>query len=148
MIHCVVPENIHTLPTEGNGNSEGRGVQKTQFPRGWGGGMASWGLFPGAPSKTSELSKTNSCSVEQVLSYLTVNGLLKQEFFFYRWNFIKGRLDIFFPSSYSHGTPTPTCICYSWILLSMRNTAIIHREYLNLLPITIFSTLNHTESNS
>ena len=38
MIHCVVPENIHTLPTEGNGNSEGRGVQKRQFPRGWGGG--------------------------------------------------------------------------------------------------------------
>ena len=37
MIHFVVPENIHTLPTEGNGNSEGRGVQKTQFPRGWGG---------------------------------------------------------------------------------------------------------------
>ena len=37
MIHCVVPENIHTLPTERNGNSEGRGVQKTQFPRGWGG---------------------------------------------------------------------------------------------------------------
>ena len=34
------------------------------------------------------------------------------------------------------------------ILLSMRNTAIIHKEYLNLLPITIFSTLNHTESNS
>ena len=24
------------------------------------------------------------------------------------------------------------------ILLSMRNTAIIHKEYLNLLPITIF----------
>ena len=37
MIHCVVPENIHTPPTEGNGNSEGRGVQKMQFPRGWGG---------------------------------------------------------------------------------------------------------------
>ena len=23
--YCVVPENIHTLHTEGNGNSEGRG---------------------------------------------------------------------------------------------------------------------------
>ena len=34
------------------------------------------------------------------------------------------------------------------ILLSMRNTAIIHKEYLDLLPITIFSTLDHTESNS
>ena len=148
MIHCVVPENIHTLPTEGNGNSEGRGVQKTQFPRGWGGGMASWGLFPGAPSKTSELSKTNSCSVEQVLSYLTVNGLLKQEFFFIDEILLKVGWMFFFSSSYSHGTSTPTCICYSWIFLSMRNTAIIHKEYLNLLPITIFSTLNHTESNS
>ena len=39
VLHCVVAENIHTPPppTEGNGNSEGRGVQKTQFPRGWGG---------------------------------------------------------------------------------------------------------------
>ena len=81
MIHCVVPENIHTVPTKGNGNSEGRGSKKGSFRGVGGGGMASWGLFPGAPSKTSELSKTNSCSVEQVLSYLTVNGLLKQEFF-------------------------------------------------------------------
>ena len=147
MIHCVVPENIHTLPTEGNGNSEGRGSKKGNF-RGVGGGMASWGLFPGAPSKTSELSKTNSSSVEQVLSYLTVNGLLKQEFFFIDEILLKVGWMFFFSSSYSHVTSTPTCICYSWIFLSMRNTTIIHKEYLNLLPITIFSTLNHTESNS
>ena len=44
--------------------------------------MASWGLFPGALSKTRELSKTNSCSVEHVRNYLTVNGLLKKELFF------------------------------------------------------------------
>ena len=37
MIHCEVPENIHTLPTEGNGNSEGRGSKKGNF-RGVGGG--------------------------------------------------------------------------------------------------------------
>ena len=37
VIHCVVTETIDTPPppTEGNGNSEGRGVQKTQFPREW-----------------------------------------------------------------------------------------------------------------
>ena len=29
----------------------------------------------GAPSKTGELSKTNSCSVEQAISYFTVNDL-------------------------------------------------------------------------
>ena len=33
-LKCVVPENIHTLPTEGNGNSEGRGIQKYAFPMG------------------------------------------------------------------------------------------------------------------
>ena len=50
--HCVVPENIHTPPTEGIGNSReegGGGISKTQkfkamyeakleFPEGWGGG--------------------------------------------------------------------------------------------------------------
>ena len=34
---CVVPENIQPLsPTEGNGNSEGRGSKRRQFPRGYG----------------------------------------------------------------------------------------------------------------
>ena len=49
-LYCVVPENIHTPPTEGIGNSgEEEGVSKTQkfkamygakleFPEGWGGG--------------------------------------------------------------------------------------------------------------
>ena len=36
--HCVVPENIHTPPPPQKiiGNSEGRGVQRQLFPRGWG----------------------------------------------------------------------------------------------------------------
>ena len=29
----VVPENIHTLPTEGKGSSQGRGVQNRRFLR-------------------------------------------------------------------------------------------------------------------
>ena len=37
--------------------------------------MASRGLFSGAPSKTGELPKTNSLSVEQASRYCTVNGL-------------------------------------------------------------------------
>ena len=32
----AVPENIHTLPTEGKGGSQGRGVQMRRFPRGMG----------------------------------------------------------------------------------------------------------------
>ena len=43
---------------------------------GGGGGVSSRGLFPRDPSKTGELSKTNSRSVEQTLSYFTVDDLL------------------------------------------------------------------------
>ena len=39
-------------------------------------------FFSGAPSKTDELSKTNSRSVEQAISYFTLNDLLKQELLF------------------------------------------------------------------
>ena len=49
-----------------------------QFPREW--GAASPGLFPGAPSNTGVLLKTNSFSVEQALSCFTVDDLLKQEY--------------------------------------------------------------------
>ena len=42
------------------------------------GGVAPREFFPGAPSKIDELLKTISCSVEQAISYLTVNSLLKQ----------------------------------------------------------------------
>ena len=65
--------------TEGKGNSEGRGVQKDAISKGREWEVASWGLFLEAPSKIGELSKTNSCSVEQAVCYFTVNGLLKQE---------------------------------------------------------------------
>ena len=34
--YCVVPENIHTPPTEGIGNSREEG----EFPEGWGGHRA------------------------------------------------------------------------------------------------------------
>ena len=44
--------------------------------------MSSRGLFPGAPSKAAELSKTNSRFVDQALSYFTVDDLLKQELWF------------------------------------------------------------------
>ena len=49
-LHCVVPENIHTAPTEGIGNSREVGrvskapklkatyEDKLKFPEGWGGG--------------------------------------------------------------------------------------------------------------
>ena len=46
--------------------------------RGGGGGVASREFFPGSPCKIDELLKTNSCSVEQAISYLTVNSFLKQ----------------------------------------------------------------------
>ena len=46
--------------------------------------MASRGLFPGAPSKTGELSKTNSRSVEQALSYFTVELWFSAMIFHYR----------------------------------------------------------------
>ena len=41
-LNCVVPENIHTPPTEGIGISRGVGVSKAQEnPEGWGGGVVS-----------------------------------------------------------------------------------------------------------
>ena len=44
--------------------------------------MASREVFPGSPCKIDELLKTNSCSVEQAISYLTVNSFLKQKLLF------------------------------------------------------------------
>ena len=82
-IHCINHFPVYnaisfpnTYPMDGDSSSK-----KTQFPRVW--GVASWGLFPGALSKTGELSKTNSCSFEQaIIFFLTVNGILKQELLF------------------------------------------------------------------
>ena len=44
--------------------------------------MASRGLFPGASSKASDLSNSNSRTFEQALSYFIVDDLLKQELWF------------------------------------------------------------------
>ena len=53
-----------------------------------GGGGGRWLLEGGDPSKTGELSKTNSRSVEQTLSYFTVDDLLKHELSFLAIDFI------------------------------------------------------------
>ena len=80
MFKCLVPENIHSSPTERNGNFNGGGVGNF---RGGGGGF-SRSFFPGITSKINKLSKTNSCSVEQAISYFAVNGLLKQNYCIHR----------------------------------------------------------------
>ena len=83
-------------PRRVRANSEGGVSKRMQFPRELV-VVVSWGLFPGALSKTGKLLKTNSCSVEQAGSYFTVNGLLKQELLFWLMMFfIKGRLNVFF----------------------------------------------------
>ena len=74
---CVVPENIpHTppfpLPTEGNGNSEGRGVQKKAISEGCG---LLTEFFSRVLSKIGELLMNNSFSVEQAIRYFTVAGV-------------------------------------------------------------------------
>ena len=74
---CVVPENIpHTpplpLPTEGNGNSEGRGVQKKAISEGCG---LLTEFFSRGLSKIGELLMNNSFSVEQAIRYFTVAGV-------------------------------------------------------------------------
>ena len=57
-------------PTEGNENSEGRGVQKEAISDGV--GVAYRGFLPGGLSKIGELLIDNSFSVEQAISYFTV----------------------------------------------------------------------------
>ena len=80
-MNCVVPENSHTLPKEGNENSEGRGGG----PKGGNfrcGGMAFRGLFPAASSKVGRCCcffffSTNSCPLSQNIRYFTVNWCFK-----------------------------------------------------------------------
>jgi len=72
---CVVPENIHTSLTEGNGNSEGKGSKTRKLPEGR--GVASRGFFPGGPSKIGELLLKKNFSVELAISYLTLNRFFK-----------------------------------------------------------------------
>ena len=77
------------LPTEGNGNSEGRGVQKKAISEGCGllTEFVSRGL-----SKIGELLMNNSFSVEQAISYLLLPVL--------HWSsFIYGRLNAFFTAN-------------------------------------------------
>ena len=62
--------------TEGNGNSEGRGVQKEAISKGMGGCLQRF--FPGGLSKIGELLMKNSFSVEQAIIYFTVTVVLKQ----------------------------------------------------------------------
>ena len=54
------------------------GIQKEAISEGVGRRVASPEFFPETLSKIDELLKTVSCSVEQAISYLTVNSLLKQ----------------------------------------------------------------------
>lgn len=73
---CVVPENIHTSPTEGNRNSQGKGSKTRKFPRGR--GVASPCFFLGGPSKIGELLLNKNFSVElAMISYFTLNRFFK-----------------------------------------------------------------------
>ena len=60
------------LPTEGNGNSEGRGVQKKAISEGCG---LLKEFFSRGLSKIGELLMNNSFSVEQAIRYFTVAGV-------------------------------------------------------------------------
>ena len=66
---CVVLKKILHTPTEGNGNSEGRGIQKEAVSEGV--GVASRDFFQGAPSKINR----------QAISYLLI-GASKQKLLF------------------------------------------------------------------
>ena len=91
-------------PRRVRANSEGGVSKRMQFPRELG-VVVSWGLFPGALSKTCKLLKTNSCSVEQAGSCFTVNGLLKQELLFWLMMFfIKVGWMFFFFTAYTIGS--------------------------------------------
>ena len=59
----------------------GGGVQKEEISKGVGGWLLRV-FFLGVLSKIGKLSKTNSCFVEQAISYFTVNSLLKLKLLF------------------------------------------------------------------
>ena len=77
---CSSRKYPYPSPHEGQRIFRGERGPKGCNLRGGGGGFLR--IFPGAPSKTGELSKTNSCSVEEAISYFAVNGLLKQKLYF------------------------------------------------------------------
>ena len=72
------PAYAPTLPTEGNGNSEGRGVQKKSVSKDCG---LLTDFFPGRLSKIGDLLINNSLSAEQAISYFTVTGVALIIFF-------------------------------------------------------------------
>ena len=91
--YCVVPGNSHTRPPpQRRATSEGLGVQKEDISE----GVAYRSLFSGGTGKIDKLSETNSCSVEQAISYFTVNGLLKQKLLFSSMIFYLGSAECFF----------------------------------------------------
>ena len=78
---CVVPENISssppTPPLPSRGWKQRKFWDEEEGPKG-GNFRGGGGGFPGVPSKTDELFKTNSCPVEEAISYFPVNSILKQ----------------------------------------------------------------------
>ena len=60
----------------------GGGSRRWKFLRGWGGGLLLEVFFPGAQGNIVKLSKPNSCSVEQAISYFAANDLFKQKLLF------------------------------------------------------------------
>ena len=86
------------LPTEGNGNSEGRrGCRKGGNYRGNRGLLTLRGLFLGGLSKIGELLLNSSFSVEKAyISYFTVTGVSKQPLLFALIIFFLGSAKCFF----------------------------------------------------
>ena len=64
-----------------------------------GGGLLLEVFFPGAQGNIVKLSKPNSCSVEQAISYFAANDLLNKNYCFHQWSFIYRLLsNVFFTS--------------------------------------------------
>ena len=124
---CVVPENIHTpLPTEGNGNSEGKGGPKEgNF---WGVRGCLQRFYPGGLSKIDELwiNNYNSFSVEQAIIHVTVTPVLHWSSFIYMY----GRLNAFFTANAT--VFFSTIVIGSWInfwFSSCGAVAILHISF-------------------
>ena len=115
-MNCVVPENSHTLPTEGNENSEGRGggVQKVAISDGVG-----W-LFEVFFRRLRVRLvvvvvfgfSTNSCPLSQNIRYFTVNWCFKTRILVFivdplitvGWMLFNGFRDCFFFNTFAIGS--------------------------------------------
>lgn len=110
-------------------------LKRRQFPRGW--GLAFRGVFPWAPGNISELLKTNSCAVEQAVSY-------------FRHSFIYGRLNVFF-ASYSIVYAMQLSLLrvlsdYPLIIYwerTLQGKIEIIRHFINMNEKSFFSLFNH-----